>query len=228
MTLQNMATSRKYQFAVIATDVVVFTMRDNKLQVLLMKMTKEPYANSWAAPGGLVGASESPETAARRLLKEKTCLANVYLEQLATFGEVDRDPFGRVVSVAYLGLLPTGAAGAATVDSRSDAAWYPTSKLPKLAYDHSTMISVAVERLQNKLGYTTVAGQLLPKEFTLSELQSVYEIILGRAMDKRNFRKKFLALELVQSTGRQQDGGAHRPAALYHFVGVKPQVVNIL
>lgn len=223
-----MATNRKYQFAVIATDVAVFTVRDNKLQVLLMKMTKEPYTNNWAAPGGLVGASEAPETAARRHLKEKTGLANVYLEQLATFGEVNRDPFGRVVSVAYLGLLPMGAASVVAIDARADVAWSSVNKLPKLAYDHSAMISVAVERLQNKLGYTTVAGQLLPKDFTLSELQNVYEIILGRAMDKRNFRKKFLALELVQPTGRQQDGGAHRPAALYRFVGTKPQVVNIL
>lgn len=223
-----MATTRKYQFAVIATDVVVFTVRDDKLWVLLMKMTKEPYQKSWAVPGGLVGANESPETATRRQLKEKTGLANVYLEQLATFGEVGRDPFGRVVSVAYLGLLPTGAASVAAIDSRADVAWYSVNKLPSLAYDHSAMVSVAVERLQNKLGYTTIAGQLLPKEFTLSELQRVYEIILGREIDKRNFRKKFLALELVQSTGRQQDGGAHRPAALYRFVGTKPQVVDIL
>ncbi len=218
---------QKYEYAVIAADVVALAIHQGRLHVLLMKMRKSPYLRSWAAPGGLVGGQESVEAAARRQLQEKTGLTGVYLEQLHTFGSVHRDPFGRVVSVAYLALLSDATLPAA-VRTRPETRWWPISALPPLAYDHDEIIRIAVERLRAKLGYTNIVYGLLPEVFTLTELQRAYEIILGHALDKRNFRKKILSLGMIRTTGRKRSGEAHRPAALYAFVQRKPQRVSIL
>lgn len=218
----------KYRFAVIATDVVILTIRENKLQVLLMKMRKVPYQRAWAVPGGLVNPLESVDDAARRHLHLKTGVQDVYLEQLYTFGRVDRDPFGRVVSVAYYALVADNDIRLSQHGLKSEVRWWPVDRLPVMAYDHADIVRVAAERLRAKLEYTNIVYGLMPREFTLTQLQKTYETILGRSLDKRNFRKKILALGLVKKLLRQQRGDAHRPANLYRFVRREPQIVSVL
>lgn len=219
---------KKYEFAVIAADVVIFTIKDKQLNVLLIKMKKKPYKDSWAVPGGLAKPEESVDQAAKRHLLAKTGLKNVYLEQLYTFGRVDRDPFGRVVSVAYFALIPTANISLKTTKEYADVTWFSVKKLPKLAYDHQQIIKTAVERLQAKLTYTNIVYSLLPKEFSLTELQKTYEIILDKKIDKRNFRKKIFSLKLVKNTEKKQIGEPNRPADLYAFIAKKPKIVQIL
>lgn len=206
-----------YKFAVIATDVIIFSVHNQKLQVLLIKMKKKPFLGKWAAPGGLVNSEESVDSASVRVLAEKTGIKNAYLEQLYTFGKVNRDPFGRVVSVAYAALIPYDHKSIQTTSEYADIQWFPVSKLPPLAYDHEEIVKVATQRLRDKLGYTNIAFSLLPNEFTLGELQSLYEIILNKKLDKRNFRKKLLALKLIKKLSKIRTGDAHRPAELFTF-----------
>jgi len=221
--------AKKYDFAVIASDIVIFTIRKNKLNVLLIKMQKEPYRhNYWATPGGLVRPDESVDESARRNLFEKTGVKNVYLEQLYTFGEIGRDPFGRVVSVAYFALIPSDNVRLKTTKEYGNVQWFGIANLPKLAYDHKEIIATAYERLQKKLEYSNIAYSLLPKKFPLSELQKTYEIILKRKLDKRNFRKKILSLDLVKKTNATESGRSNRPAALYEFANKTAQIMSIL
>lgn len=219
---------KKYRFAVIAVDVVIFTIREGKLQVLLIKMKKKPYKRHWAAPGGLIKGRESLKDAAERLLREKAGVKNVYLEQLYAFGDPDRDPFGRVVSVAYYALIPSRGLLLKTTKDYSDVRWFPVKKLLRLAYDHKEIIETAAKRLQAKLGYTNIVCNLLPKEFALGELQKTYEIILGRKLDKRNFQKKIFSLKLIKKTDKKQRGAANRPASLYSFAARKLKIAEIL
>lgn len=216
---------KRYKFAVIATDVVILTVRDEQLRVLLIKMKKHPFTGHWAVPGGLVKPKESVDESAHRHLGDKTGVKNVYLEQLYTFGAVHRDPFGRVVSVAYFALVPHSRFILKTSDLYEDIAWFSVAALPKMAYDHREMVRVAVARLKAKLEYSNIVYSLLPFEFTLSELQRVYEVILGRTLDKRNFRKKLLSLGLLKSLGKKLRGGPSRPAQLYAFVTRAPRLV---
>ena len=219
---------RKYTFAVLASDVVLLTVINEKLHVLLIEMKKKPFEGFWAVPGGLVGANEEPNSAAKRILKEKAGISNVYLEQLYTFGKVKRDPFGRVVSVAYIGLVPAVRVKLKTTDEYADIAWMPVDSARTYAYDHEEIIKTAVLRLQAKLTYTNIVSHLLPDTFTLGELQQVYEIILKKKIDKRNFRKKIFSLGIITKTKGVTSGGAHRPAALYRFSSKKPHIVEIL
>lgn len=219
---------KKFKFTVLATDVVIFTIKDDKLQVLLIKMKKEPFQACWAVPGGLVNPEEPLEQSAQRHLLLKSGLKNVYLEQLYTFGKVKRDPLGRVVSVAYFALVPSENLALKTSQEYAGVGWFPVNKLPPLAYDHSEIVALAKERLQAKLGYTNIIYSLLPKHFSLSDLQAVYEIILDKKLDKRNFRKKIFSLKLVKKTGEERRGRAFRPAELYEFISRRPAVVQIL
>ena len=218
----------KYKFAVIAVDVIIFTIKNEELQVLLIKMKKKPYKDCWAAPGGLIGLRENCEQAAKRQLSQKARVGNVYLEQLYTFSEINRDPFGRVVSVAYFALLPPSGLNLKTTAEYADVGWHPVNQLPKMAYDHKKIINAAAKRLKAKLGYTNIVCNLLPESFTLTDLQRTYEIILGRKLDKRNFRKKILSLKLIRKLKQQRKGVANRPAELYKFARRKPQIVEIL
>lgn len=201
----------------VATDVVIFTIKESELQVLLIKMKKHPFEKCWALPGGLVEGDESIDDAAKRQLVSKTGIQKSYLEQLATFGRVDRDPFGRVISVAYFALLPSDAHDLKTTDEYGAVEWKPISKLPKLAYDHNEIIAYALKRLQAKLRYSNIAYSLLPNEFTLTELQKTYEIILGKILDKRNFRKKIDSLKILKKANKKRVGERSRPALLYMF-----------
>ena len=222
------AVKKTYAHAVIATDVVIFTVEHGVLKVLLIAMKKHPYEKHWALPGGLARGEEGLEDTANRHLFDKTGVRDVYLEQLATFGDPKRDPFGRVVSVAYMALLPSPVLRLKTTKEYAGVAWFPIAKVPSLAYDHKKILQFACERLAGKLSYTNIAYGLLPKEFTLSELQSTYEIVLGHRLDKRNFRKKLLVLDLVESTKKYRRKGAHRPAELYRFTRHTPMVVEVL
>ncbi len=219
--------SQKYKFAAVAVDVVVFTVDDGALKVLLIEMKKRPYNGFWAVPGGLIKPDESLEQAAKRQLSTKAGLKNVYLEQLYTFGEVNRDPFGRVVSTAYFALIPSAGIKPKTSKEYGDIKWFGVKTLPKLAYDHKKIIGHALERLRAKIGYANIVYGLLPREFTLSDLQKVYEIILAKKIDKRNFRKKALSIGLVNPVSAKRRG-AHRPARLYKFVKNRYHMVNIL
>lgn len=203
------------RFAVMAIDAVVFAIIDGKLCGLVSPVNRPPhYMNTLGFLGGIVDAKETAEEASERVIREKGSLENIYLEQLYTFSAVKRDKRNRVVSVAYLGLVrPEQAA----TYKHAEAKFVPVRKLLKLAYDHDDMLQMAIARLSGKLTYTTIAQYLLPKHFTLSELQEVYEIVLRKEIDKRNFRKKILALDIVKETGRMQEGVKNRPAALYEF-----------
>ena len=194
---------KRYKFAVIATDVVIFTVQEGRLKVLLIRMKKVPYEGFWACPGGLVKPDESVEAATKRHLFDKTGVRDVYLEQLYTFGEVDRDPFGRVVSVVYFALIPTESLKLKTTSEYADVAWFPVKSLPRLAYDHGKVIEVAVEKLKNKLAASNIVYSLLPSKFTLSDLQKIYELILGRNLDKRNtsWENAALAIACVPKKG---------------------------
>ena len=219
---------KKYKFAVIAADVVIFAIERGLLKVLLIKMKKRPFTGMWASPGGLVKPHESLDSAAKRHLSSKAGIKNAYLEQLYTFGNPNRDPFGRVVSVAYMALLPDTETLLKTTYEYSDVRWFTANSMPKLAYDHKEVINYAIGRLRAKLGYTNIAYSLLPKKFTLGELQRTYEAVLSKSLDKRNFRKKFLAIKLVKKLREKKIGQANRPAELYNFASRYPQIVEIL
>ncbi len=217
-----------YRFAAVATDMAIFTIRSGKLMVLLIQMNKRPFVGMWALPGGLINPEESIDSAARRILLEKTGIEDVRLDQLGAFGDIDRDPFGRVVSVAYIALIPSEKVVLRTTGEYSDIAWAPVDTIFKLAYDHNDIVREAVRALQQKLITSTIAFSLLPTTFTLTELQMLYEIILKKSLDKRNFRKKIVSLEVVETTGKKRVGGLHRPALLYRFIAHKPQMIHML
>lgn len=197
----------------VSTDVVMFTMHGDRLCVLLVRRERDPFGGFWSLPGGMVHAEEPLDAAARRMLAAKTGVTGVFLEQLFTFGNVARDPRGRVVSVAYYALVPSDRMPA--IRNVPDVAWQDVAALPTLAFDHADIIAMARRRLAAKLEYSTIALQLMPEKFTLSELQSVYECILGEPLDKRNFRKRLQSLGCLEPTGEQHRAGKHRPAMLF-------------
>lgn len=203
----------------VSVDLVVLTILDGKLQVLLVRRRHEPFGDMWALPGGLVRLDESLEAAARRQLLRKTGVSDIYLEQLYTFGDPDRDPRLRVITVAYYALVPVDAVPILKTErTEADIGWWPAEPPMPLAFDHGKIVSYALCRLRNKLDYTPVGIELLPQCFTLSELQRVYEIIMGRTMDKRNFRKKIRGKEWLERAEGTRRDGPHRPAQLYRFV----------
>lgn len=209
---------KRERVPLLAVDTVVFTVLDKKLSVLLIKIGSGPYAEKWAVPGGLVGADETLDEAAVRVLNEKANVRNIYLEQLYTFGDLGRDVRDRSVSVAYFALISSSEKlDISTQEYYKDIKWFPVKELPEMAFDHEEIIETAHTRLKGKLTYSNIAYSLLPEEFTLTQLQKVYEIILGRELDKRNFRKKIMSLDIVESLNKKQKDVEHRPARLYEF-----------
>lgn len=211
----------------VAIDCCIFTIINGELCVLLIKM-KLKLANFWALPGGLINNNETADEAVRRILKQQTSVNNVYLEQLYTFSKIDRDPFNRVVSIAYFALIPAENVVLKTSPKYADVRWWKTKELPDLAYDHKKIAKYSQKRLQWKVTYTNVIWSLLPGEFSLSQLQNVYESVLGKMLDKRNFRKKILGLYIIKETGNREINGAHRPAKLYKFTSKEPKNVEII
>ena len=228
MALVNVTAHPAAQQVKIAVDNCIFTVLEDKLHLLLIQMTKVPYTGIWALPGGLIQDAESLDAAAGRILYEETGVAEVYLEQLYTFGQPERDSAGRVVSVAYFALIHAAGITLRTQLKYADVRWWPCATLPPLAYDHDTVAAYARQRLEWKLAYTNVVWSLLPRRFALTELQKVYEAVLGRPLDKRNFRKKILALGLVEPVGETAMRGAHRPAMLYRFTSREPKLIDML
>jgi 8-oxo-dGTP diphosphatase len=212
----------------VAVDVIIFTVRDETLHVLVVQLKPPLYAEQWAFPGGLVPSGESTEAAATRCLFETTGVKDVYLEQLYTFSHPSRDPHGHVVSVAYFALVNRTRIHLRVPGKCVNIGWFSVDRPPALAYDHAEMLEYALQRLRWKLEYTNIAYGLLPRDFTLTELQRVYEIILGRPLDKRNFRKKMLNLGMLQVTPRVVKVGAHRPARLYRFRRRMPMIIEVL
>ncbi len=213
----------EYPRPAVTVDVVAFTVRGERLQVLLVQRERPPFAGAWALPGGFVGMEEGLEAAAARELAEETGVEGAYLEQLYTYGDPHRDPRGRVITVAYFALIPADApVRAEGGDDAAQARWFPIDDLPPLAFDHADIITYALRRLRYKLEYTAVGFQLLPETFTLSELQRVYEIILGESLDKRNFRRRILQSGVIEPTPHYHQGREGRPARLYRY---KPDAV---
>lgn len=209
--------SPEYPRPSVTVDLVIFTIATHDLKVLLIRRELEPYQNCWALPGGFVDIDESLEHAAARELQEEAGVKNVYLEQLFTFGEPGRDPRGRVISVAYFALVDNEQQKIMAGSDAAAAEWHSVFHPPALAFDHKKILDYAVWRLRNKIEWTTVGYELLPRKFTLSELQRVYEVILQKPVDKRNFRKKILAQGEIKELDEVRTDGAHRPARLYSF-----------
>ncbi|MBK8618866.1 MAG: NUDIX hydrolase [Anaerolineales bacterium] len=206
-----------YEQPGITVDLAIFTVNKNKLKVMLVKRAEAPFLDFWSLPGGFLMHRESLEDAAYRVLTEKTGVKDVYMEQLYTFGAPDRDPRARVITVAYFALIPWENLNQPESNKIKDLTWYSVDQHPKLAFDHKEILKYAVKRLRAKASYSNIVYGLMPEHFRLSELQTMYEIIINDKLDKRNFRKRMLATGLLQETGEKDLTGAHRPAMLYQF-----------
>jgi 8-oxo-dGTP diphosphatase len=201
----------------LTVDCVIFGLDESDLKVLLIQRGQAPFEGQWALPGGFVQMNEMLDEAARRELQEETGVSNVFLEQLYTYSGVDRDPRERVVTVAYFALVKLcDHRIKATTDARN-AAWFAVHDTPKLAFDHAQILEQAQERLKAKVRYQPVGFELLPEKFTLTQLQRLYETILERELDKRNFRKKILGMDLLVELDEIEQDVAHRAARLYSF-----------
>lgn len=215
-------TVTELRVAIAAVDVVLFTILEKALHIFLIPIHRPPYyQNSSGLPGGVIKVRETADKAAARHLKEKAHIEGAHIEQLYTFSDPERDKRSRSISVAYVALASPEQL---SIGEKTEGRWVPVKKLPKLAYDHAEIIKVALERLKGKLVYTNIVANLLPKQFTFSELQTAYEIILDRKLDKRNFRKKILSIGLIKELDKQKKT-IHRPAQLYTFL--KREAVTI-
>ncbi len=216
----------------VTVDLVILAPDEAGLLTLVLRRPEHPHRGRWALPGGFVGITESLEAAAQRVLKEKTGLKGIFLEQLYTFGDPRRDPRMRILSVAHMALVPrekfedlkAEAGQVARVEVPWEAeAGGPVALLDQdgkhlpLAFDHEEIIALAIKRLRGKLDYSPLAFQLLPQSFTLFQLQRIHEAVLGRVVNKDSFRRRMLATGLLEATGDMQEGVGHRPAALYRF-----------
>ena len=198
-------------------DNVIFGFDEADLKVLLIKRGEEPYQGDWALPGHFVRPEEDLLSAAERVLGELTGLKNVYLEQVKTFGALNRHPQGRVITVAYYSLIKIADYNVNASSFARKAKWHSISKLKKLAFDHSEILDACFQLLKRRVRRRPVGFELLPPKFTLTELQHLYEAILETDLDKRNFRKKILSMNLLVDLNEVQEGVAHRPARLYKF-----------
>lgn len=202
----------------ITVDTVILTLKDNDLQVLLVRRDNEPFKDKWAIPGGYVKMSENLDDAALRVLKEKTNVDNIYLEQLYTFGDPLRHPVSRVITCAYFALIRAEDIDVITADN---VAWHKVNDLPALAFDHKEIIQYSLKRTRERLELCPVAYQLLNEKFTLTEMQRAYELIMGKTLDKRNFRKKVIQTEGLIELSEFSKSSSKRPARLYTFESIK-------
>ncbi len=211
----------KYQYeyprAALATDCVILGFDGSELKLLLLEREKEPFKNKLALPGGFVFMDETTETCAKRILLEKAGIKNVFIEQLFTFSDVERDPRERVISVAYFALVNTRQYELIAGRDTLKAEWFELSKLPKLAFDHGKVVKTAIERLKGKVSYQPVGFELLDEKFTLTQLQALYESILETPIDKRNFRKKILGMGFLKALDEKEKNVAHKAARYYSF-----------
>ncbi|MDX2135639.1 MAG: NUDIX domain-containing protein [Saprospiraceae bacterium] len=200
-----------------SVDNVIFGFDEGDLKVLLIKRGAEPFKSRWALPGDLVYPNEDLDTAAERVLEQLTGLKRVYLEQVRTFGAVNRHPLGRVITVAYYSLIKISDFTVTPASFAQTARWHTVSDVGPLAFDHNDILKACLRQLKIKVRMAPIGFELLPPKFTLTELQHLYEAILGTELDKRNFRKKILSTNLLFDLNELQAGVAHRPAKLYRF-----------
>ena len=215
-----------YPRPALTVDCVVFGLADTELKVLLIERSLPPFQGCWALPGGFVELEESLEASALRELQEETGIKQVFLEQLYTFGAVDRDPRERVVSVAYYALVNLSEHPVQAASDARRAEWFAVATIPALAFDHDQVLAQALARLKGKVRYEPIGFELLPKKFTLTQLQNLYEMILGLALDKRNFRKRILSMDLLIALEEMQKDVSHRAARLYQFDEPKYQLLK--
>ncbi|MXV52801.1 NUDIX domain-containing protein [Pedobacter sp. HMF7647] len=205
--------------SVFTIDCVIFGFDEGELKILMIERNEEPYKNWWALPGYYVGQDEGIDHAAERILYELTGLRDIYMEQLYTFGDVHRHPNGRVITVAYYAMIRlNGQKDLKPVTNYARKAfWAPVNELPELAYDHSQIFKKSLEKVRRKISYQPIAFELLPEKFTLTQLQHLYEVILNKKLDKRNFRKKMLNYGILRELNEKQRGVSYRAAKLYKF-----------
>jgi 8-oxo-dGTP diphosphatase len=215
--MPKMSYSYEYARPALTVDCIVFGVDEAELKLLLIQRGQEPFKGGWALPGGFVHIDESLEAAAARELREEAGVVPEFLEQLYTFGDVERDPRERVVSVAYYTLVKLSDHKVRAATDAADAAWFSVTELPTLAFDHQRIVDTALERLKGKVRYQPIGFELLPTKFTLSQLQRLYEIVLERELDKRNFRKKVLGMDILVETDEVERDVSHRAARLYRF-----------
>lgn len=201
----------------LSVDAVVFGYEEGNISVLLIKRKYEPFKGKWAIPGGFVLNDESLEKAVERELHEETGIKINYLEQLYTFGKPNRDPRGRVVSVAYFGLLRPNAFKIFASTDAEQVQWFNINELPKLSFDHKIILEAAIKRLQGKITYEPIGFELLDKKFPFSDLEKLYTTLLGRDIDRRNFRKKIVGLNVLDELDEKVSKGSGRPANLFQF-----------
>lgn len=207
----------EYPRPALTVDCVVFGYDEEALRVLLIQRGAPPFEGRWALPGGFVQIDESVDDAALRELQEETGVSRLYLEQLYTFGAVDRDPRERVVTVAYFALVKMSDHKVRAATDTRDAAWFAVDDLATLAFDHDRIIEVALDRLRAKVRYRPIGFELLPRKFTLTQLQRLYEVVLDQELDKRNFRKRVLSMGLLEELDEVEQDVARRAARLYRF-----------
>ncbi len=207
-----------FNFAV-SIDCVLFGFDGNELKILLIERNEEPYKDWWALPGNLIHEGESVDQSAKRILKELTGLSDIYMEQYYAFGEVNRHPQGRVISVAYYAMLRLGGDKPVKpqISFAKKAQWTNVAELPGLAFDHLHILNKGLEKIKRRIRHLPLAFELLPEKFTLTQVQSVYELILGKKLDKRNFRKKILSFGVLKELDEKQRGVSFRAATLYKF-----------
>lgn len=203
----------------VAVDIVVFTVISGQLHILLIRRGKEPFYGEYALPGGFVEDDESLENAALRELSEETNVKNIFIKKLTAYGDVKRDPRCRIITIAFMALID---AEKFKVEAHAHhdailAEWKHVHSVKKLAFDHNKILENALDELRYEVQTTNIAAQLLPEKFTLGELQALYETIIGESIDKRNFRKRLKALDILVATSEIKMDGAHRPALLYKF-----------
>ncbi len=209
--------SYKYPRPALTTDCIIFGFDEVELKILLIERGIEPFKGQWAFPGGFVNMDETLETAVARELFEETGLKNVFIEQLFTFSDVDRDPRGRTVSVAYFALVNLKDHTAIAGDDAAKAKWFSVKDIPSLAFDHEKIFRMAMYRLKGKIRYQPIGFELLPEKFTFTDLQHLYELVLEIKLDKRNFRKKILKMDLLIELDEKQENVAHKAATFYKF-----------
>jgi 8-oxo-dGTP diphosphatase len=221
------AAVRRHARPKVAVDIALFAIDAARVKCYLVRLRSGPSGGKWAFPGGLVREGEMLDEAARRELRQSTGLSDCYIEQLFSFGDPNRDPKAHVVSVAYMALIDRTSAVRSCSQKYANGQWFEVGALPELAYDHAEIAAYAVRRLKSKLEYTNIACNLLPATFTFTQLEELYGIVLGRALDRRNFRRRILAMNLLNRLPMELRGN-HRPAALYSFRQRSLQVIEML
>ena len=212
-----MAEETMFFKSAFSVDNVIFGFGDGDLKVLLIERGEEPFNGKWALPGDLVYPNEDIDSAATRVLKELTGLANVYLEQVKAFGAVERHPLGRVITIAYYSLIKISSNNLKTSSFAKKVKWHAVNQIEELAFDHLEILTASFSILKKSIRNRPIGFELLPPKFTLTQLQHLYEAVLEAELDKRNFRKKILSMGLLEDIGEMQVGVAHRPAKLYRF-----------